>query len=444
MSVLVVGLSHRSASLQILDQLALDEEGVAKLLTDVLASDHVSEAVVLATCNRLEIYAEVDRFHGSVEDLSTLLAERTGTSRESLTPHLYVHYDEGAVSHAFAVASGLESMVVGESQVLGQVREALRRGQQAGAVGTSLNALFQQALRVGKRAHSETGIDRAGPSLVSIALDLVEPVLGGLAGTRALLVGAGSMASLTAATLHRRGVRDIVVVNRDAGHARRLAEMFAGRASSLAELPRGVAEADLVVSCTGAGSVVIDRTVVAAGLAARPQRPLAIIDLALPHDVEPAVGELPGVSLVGLAGLAETVAERVTGADVDAVRRIVAEEVASFSSARQAARVATTVVALRTMATTVVAAELTRLDARLPGLDPGARAEVEQSVRRVAHKLLHTPTVRIKQLAGQTAESSYADALAELFALDPSAVDAVTGGEAGGTPAMLPTPEPLR
>jgi glutamyl-tRNA reductase len=444
MSVLVVGLSHRSASLQVLDQLALDEEGVAKLLTDVVASDHVSEAVVLATCNRVEVYAEVDRFHGSVEDVSTLLAERTGTSRESLTPHLYVHYDEGAVSHAFAVASGLDSMVVGESQVLGQVREALRRGQQAGAVGTSLNALFQQALRVGKRAHSETGIDRAGPSLVSIALDLVEPVVGGLAGARALLVGAGSMASLSAATLHRRGVREIAVVNREAGHARRLAEMFAGRAGSLAELPRHVAEADLVVSCTGAGSVVVESSVVEAALAARPQRPLAIIDLALPHDVDPAVGELPGVSLVALAGLAETVAERVTGADVDAVRRIVAEEVASFSAARQAAQVATTVVALRTMATTVVSAELARLDARLPGLDPAAREEVEHTVRRVAHKLLHTPTVRIKQLAGQTAESSYADALAELFALDPSAVDAVTGGDAGAIPAMPPGPEPLR
>jgi glutamyl-tRNA reductase len=425
-SVLVVGISHRSAPVALLERLALDADGVSKLLSDVVGSDHVSEATVLATCNRTEVYAEVDRFHGSVEDVSRLMVERAGESRDDFTPHLYVHYDAGAVAHVFSVAAGLDSMVVGESQILGQVRDALRRGQDAGSVSASLNPLFQQALRVGKRAHAETDIDRAGPSLVSVAVDRVEPVVDGLRGRRALIIGAGSMAALAVTTLTRRGVGTIVIANRSAERAERLARSAGGRTVSLEDLADEVRRADLVVSCTGATSLVLTSADVDEALDGRGARPLAIIDLALPHDVDTVVEQIPGVTLVGLADLAETVTDQVTAADIEQVRRIVAEEVATFESARRAARVTPTVVALRSMATGVVEAELERLDGRLPGLDPMVRAELEHTVRRVAHKLLHAPTVRIKELAEQPAGSSYADALAELFALHPGAVAAVT------------------
>jgi glutamyl-tRNA reductase len=428
MSVLVVGISHRSAPVSLLELVAVDDDGAAKLTRDVAAGEHVTEAAVIATCNRLEIYADVDRFHGSVEELSQLLVERAGRATEDLLPHLYVHYDDGAVSHLFHVAAGLESMAVGEAQILGQTRDALARGQEAGTVGPALNGLFQQALRVGKRAHAETAIDQAAPTLVSAALDRVEDVtghfFGGAAGRRTVVVGAGSIASLATATLVRRGATDVVVVNRTASHAARLAGEHGVRAAALADLGDEVQQADLVVACTGSTGVLLTTDMVASL-----GRPIDVVDLALPHDVEPGVGELPGVTLVTLADLAEDLAGSDAGAEVDAVREIVAQEVSAFLTARRQASVTPTVVALRSMATEVVDAELARLVARLPDLDESSRAEVLQSLRRVADKLLHQPTVRVKELANEAGAVSYAAALAELFALDPDAVEAVTRPE---------------
>jgi glutamyl-tRNA reductase len=431
MSVLVVGVSHRSAPVPVLEKLAMNGDGITKLVADVLDSAHVSEATVVSTCNRIEIYAEVDRFHGSVEDLSAMLVSRAGESPAEVLPHLYVHFDEGAVAHLFAVAAGLDSMVVGESQILGQVREALRRGQDAGTVGSALNALFQQALRVGKRAHAETDIDRAGQSLLTVALDRISH---DLTGRRVLVVGAGSMAGLAVATAARRGADEVVVANRTPERAQRLAATTSGRGVDLGALTDEIAAADLVVSCTGATGMVLRPEVFATR---RDDRPVDVLDLALPHDVDPAVGEIPGVRLTGLADLARTLENSDAAVDIDSVRRIVAEEVAAFDAARRAAQVAPTVVALRSLATDVVDAEMRRLTGRVPDLSPAARAEVEQTVRRVADKLLHSPTVRIKELAQQTGAVSYTDALAELFALDPEAVNAVTrpevetpGGEA--------------
>lgn len=425
MSVLVVGVSHKSAPVSVLERLTLDPGGVHKLVHSVVGSNHVLEATVLATCNRVEIYAEVDRFHGSVECVSRLLCELSDEEPEEVVPHLYVHYDDGAVSHLFHVASGLDSMVVGEGQILGQTREALRVGQEAGTIGPALNVLFQQALRVGKRVHAETDVDHAAPSLVSLALERAVAHVGPLAGKRVLVVGAGSMASLAVSTLSRSGVADIVVASRTESHARRLAEQYAGRAVPLSGAQTALADADLLVSCTGATGVVLPLAVVA-GARVDAGRPLAVVDLALPHDVDPAVGELPGVSLIDLARLAEVVNHSDGASDLSSVRGIVAEEIIAFLAARSSATVTPTVVALRTMATGIVEAEMGRLSMRLPGLDPAVRSEVEQAVRRVADKLLHQPTVRVKELANGPAAVSYATALAELFSLDPDAVTAVT------------------
>jgi glutamyl-tRNA reductase len=417
MTALVVGLSHRSAPIPLLERLTVDRDSAAKLVEDVLANPHVAEATVVATCNRLEIYAAVDRFHGSVEDISQRLLAPTGESVDNLIPHLYVHYDDGAVSHLFRVAAGLDSMAIGEAQILGQTREALSLGQELGSVGPVLNTLFQQALRVGKRVHAETGIDRAAPTLVSAALDRAAP---DLTGRRVAVVGAGSMAGLTVATVVRRGAGDVVVLNRTAQRADRLATEYAVRSAPLTAIGAEVARADVVVACAGASGVLVTRDAVAAA-----PGPLALVDLALPHDIDPTVADLPGISLVTLADLGEDLRGSEAGAEVEAVRTIVTDEVAAFVSARGHASVTPAVVALRSMATGVVESELERLDRRLPGLDDGTRAELRQTLRRVADKLVHQPTVRAKELDVQ-ASVSYATALAELFALDPEAVDAVT------------------
>ncbi|HLN77396.1 MAG TPA: glutamyl-tRNA reductase [Nocardioidaceae bacterium] len=431
MTVLVVGVSHKTAPVSVLEQLALDGDGVAKLIRDVADSEHVIEATALATCNRIEVYADVDRFHGSVEIVSRLLAEHAGQEADKVVPHLYVHYDDGAVSHLFNVASGLDSMVVGEGQILGQARDALRVGQETGTIGPSLNLLFQQALRVGKRAHAETDIDRAAPSLVTAALDRATEHVGPVSGKRVVVVGAGAMASLAVSTVSRLGAADVAIANRTDAHAARLAEQYDGRVVPLSEVNDEIAAADILVSCTGAAGVVLPLGRVAAARN-HATRPLAVLDLALPHDVDPAVAELPGIALVGLARLAEELHDGRTGSDVAAVKEIVTQEITAFLAARRSASVTPTVVALRTMATGVVEAEVERLLLRLPDLDPQIRAEVELSIRRVADKLLHQPTVRVKELAGQAGAVSYATALAELFALDSEAVEAVTRAEGAG------------
>ncbi|MCW2783873.1 MAG: hemA [Marmoricola sp.] len=432
MSVLVVGISHNSAPVPVLEQVARDSDGTLKLIREVADNEHVVEATVLSTCNRIEVYAEVDRFHGSVEAISRLILSPSHEPVESLVPNLYVHYDDGAVAHLFNVAAGLESMVVGESQILGQTREALRVGQESGTVGPALNSLFQQALRVGKRSHAETDIDRAGPSLVTAALDQAVQHLtdqglttqGSAGGLRALVVGAGAMAGLAVATLSRAGASSIVIANRTPVRASRLAEQYGGRAVMLAEVPRELADVDVLVSCTDSTSIQVDAEVLRG--ARTGDRPLAIIDLALPRDVDPAVAAEPGVRLIDLATLAADLENAGERAEVADVRRIVGEELQAFLAARHAASVTPTVIALRTMATGVVETELTRLAGRLPDLDAASRAEIEHAVRRVADKLLHQPTVRVKELANETGAVSYAAALAELFSLDPDAVEAVT------------------
>ncbi|MER6174586.1 glutamyl-tRNA reductase [Streptosporangium sp. NPDC001681] len=423
MSVLVVGLSHRTAPVALLERVSVSGDSLVKLLQEVHRDVHVVEAMVVSTCNRVEVYVEADRFHAAVTSISWLLSTHSGVPMDELAAHLYVHYEDRAIEHLFSVGSGLDSMVLGEGQILGQVRSALRLAQEEGTLGPTLNELVQQALRVGKRSHTETGIDRAGASLVGVGLTLAERTLGPLEGARALVVGAGSMSALSAATLQRAGLTDIVVVNRTHERAVRLAQTVGGRAAEFGDLERELARADLVISCTGATDVVVTADMVT------PHR-MFILDLALPHDVDLAVRRLPGVTLVDLESMQESGADAGTddggrAEAVASVRGIVAEEVAAYLSAERAARVTPTVVALRSKAAQVVETELERLAARLPELDGRVRAEVTQTVRRVVDKLLHEPTVRVKQLAESPAGDHYAEALRELFNLDPKVPEAV-------------------
>ncbi|MER7558394.1 glutamyl-tRNA reductase [Nocardioides sp. NPDC126508] len=431
MSVLVVGISHNSAPVSMLEAASVDADGLQKLLTDVAGCEHVSEAAVIATCNRLEIYTEVERFHGSVEELSRRIIEGAGQTLETMLPHLYVHYDDGAVSHLFKVAAGLDSMAVGEGQILGQARAALQLGQEMGTVGPALNSLFQQALRVGKRSRAETDIDRAAPSLVTASLGRAEQAVGDVRGKRVAVVGAGAMAGLATATVSRMEAGDVVVVNRTTANAERLADEYGARSASLDTLAAEVAAADIVITCAGASGLLVPAEMVGD----RSDHPIALIDLALPHDIDPDAASLPGATLIDLAALADELHASPAGKEVLAVRDIVTQEVAAFLSARRQSAVTPTVVALRSMATGVVDAEMERLDNKLPDLDEATRAEVLRTVRRVADKLLHEPTVRVKELANETGAVSYAAALAELFALDQNAVSAVTRADVPGDPS---------
>ena len=453
MSVLLFGVSHRSAPVAVLEQLFADESDQIKLVEGLLQAPLVTEVMLLSTCNRVEVYAVVDAFHGGLSAIGQVLAEHADMSMGELTKHAYVRYSEAAVEHLFAVTSGLDSAVIGEQQVLGQVRRAYATAEANRTVGRVLHDLAQRALAVGKRVHSETAIDAAGASVVSVALHVAAerlyrpergPSYTALAGRTATVIGAGSMGALTAAHLVRLGVSQINVVNRSLPRAQRLAEIIAeqgvnAQAMTLDQLPAALATADLAVSCTGAVRPVVTLADVHHALATAPRdelaQPLVMCDLGMPRDIDPAIAGLPGVTVIDMDRVQREPSARAAAADAEAARSIVAAEVAAYLAAQRMAEVTPTVTALRQRAADVVEAELLRLENRLPGLDGDQRDEVARTVRRVVDKLLHAPTVRIKQLAGAPGGDTYAEALRELFELDPQAVDAVAAGEIA-LPAM--------
>jgi glutamyl-tRNA reductase len=427
-SVLVVGLSHKSAPAEVLERAAVSGDTLAKLIWDLARAEPVAEVFVVSTCNRVEVYADADRFHAGVAAICELLARHCGVPEPELTRHLYAHYADRAVSHLLAVACGLDSVAVGEEQILGQVRSALKLARGQGTVGRVLGDLGRVALRAGKRARAETAIGRAGPSLLSLAVELAATSLGGtgLSGRDVLVVGAGAMSALAVAAAARDGAASIVVINRTRRHAERLAARpgtAVTRVAGLGDLPAAMAEADIVICCTGAAGPVITADMVPAGR----RETLVFLDLAMPRDVEPAVAGLPGAAVIGM----DTLRGHPTAAragDVAAVRAIMQAELAAYQAGLDAARVAPTVAALRAKAAEVTEAELARLAGRLAagGVSGRALDEVAQAVRRVAGKLLHAPTVRVKELAGSPGGEEYAAALRVLFDLDPRAVQAVT------------------
>ncbi|MDR3659079.1 MAG: glutamyl-tRNA reductase [Mycobacterium sp.] len=435
MSVLLFGVSHRSAPVSVLEQLSTDEAEQAKIIDQLLQSSLVTEAMVLSTCNRVEVYAVVDAFHGGLSVIGSVLSERSGMSLHDLTKYAYVRYAEAAVEHLFAVASGLDSAVMGEAQVLGQVRRAYTSAEAHQTVGRTLHELSQRALSVGKRVHSETGIDAAGASVVSVALNMAEAKLTSLTGLTAAVIGAGSMGALAAAHLTRAGIARVEVVNRTLPRAKRMVENLQAQgveaaAHTLDDIAVALASADVVVACTGAVRPVVSLADAHRGLMNRPEhRRLVICDLGMPRDVDGAVAGLPGVHMIDMDRIQREPSARAAASDAEAARSIVAAEVANYLAGQRMAEVTPTVTALRQRAADVVEAELLRLDNRVPELDAAHRDEVARTVRRVVDKLLHAPTVRVKQLASAPGGDSYAEALRELFELDPQAVDAVSVGE---------------
>ncbi|ROT31971.1 glutamyl-tRNA reductase [Micromonospora sp. HM5-17] len=431
MNLLVVGASHRTAPVAVLERLSVASGDLPAILRRLLQQPYVGEAVVVSTCNRVEVYAAVSGFHGGLGDICAVLAGHAGSTPADLANHLYVHYDGAAVEHVFRVAAGLDSMVVGEAQILGQLRDAYHVASEADAPGRLLHELMQQALRVGKRAHAETDIDRAGQSVVTAALDLAATHFpDGIEGRPALVVGAGSMGALAVATLARRGAGPVTVSNRGADRAHRLAEAYGATAVPIAELVDALSTVDIVVAATASIEPVLTRETVARALAERAGRrsaPLVLLDLAVPRDVEPAVAELPGAVVIDIDGLAAAQPTGPAAADTAAVTQIVTTEVESFLSWLRGADVAPTVAALRARADEVVTAELRRLAHRRPELTDEQRAEVSHTVHRVVQRLLHSPTVRVRQLAAEPGGDQYAALLRELFDLEvPAASPADT------------------
>jgi glutamyl-tRNA reductase len=435
MSLLVVGLSHRSAPVDMLERVAVPAADAGKVLGQLLEREHVVEALLLSTCNRVEVYAVVTAFHGGLADITDVLAGQSAVALDELSDHLYVHYAAAGVEHLFSVAAGLDSMVVGEPQILGQLRSAYAGAEQAGSVGRTLHEVVQQALRAGKRVHAETAIDAAGASVVSealaaVAAELVAAGGGGLAGRRVLVLGAGSVGGLAAAALRRVAVAEIVLANRTQASAQRLAALCEAdgtpaRAVGLHEVTGVLAEVDVVMCCTGATGAVL-RVDQVAGVAGDRRNPLVVCDLGLPRNVEREVGQVPGITLLDLSTVAQRLEHEGSGSSaVRTAHDLIAQEVRDYLATQRAAEVTPTVAALRKRAAEVVDAELLRLAGRLPDLDAAVRDELTRTVRRVVDKLLHAPTVRVKQLAEAGGGEAYAAALRELFELDPQAAAAI-------------------
>jgi glutamyl-tRNA reductase len=424
MNLLVVGISHRTANLPLLESLALPAEAAPTTLARLVTQQYVDEAVVLSTCNRVEIYAAVSAFHGGLADIGAVLAAQAGVPVNELAGHLYVHYELDAVKHAFRVASGLDSMVVGESQILGQLRDAYNTAVEHGAVGRLLHELMQQALRVGKRVHAETGIDRAGQNVVTAALAYGQQATHPVTGRPALVIGAGAMGALAVATLKRSGADPVLVTNRGFERAQHLAGLHGADAVSFDHLAETLRRVDLVVTATASPEPVLDTPLVASV-----GRPLLVLDLAMPRDVEPEVADLAGVTLVDLERLSSGT-NATLDSEAKAAEEIVAAEIEAFLAWLRGADVAPTVAALRAKADEVVGAELRRLAQRCPELSDEHRAEVAHTLHRVVQRLLHQPTVRVRQLAAEPGGEAYAEALRELFDLRvPAAIDPTAAGE---------------
>ncbi|MBI8999558.1 glutamyl-tRNA reductase [Corynebacterium sp. CCM 8864] len=424
MSVLVVGMSHRSAPVAVLEQVSMNDDVAREQASRALIRrSSLSEAMIVSTCNRVEIYCVTNSFHTGVNDVVEVLHAISGVDTALLRRSLYVRYADAAAEHMLVVTSGLDSMVIGEQQIIGQVRAAYSQARELGTAGPTLHALAQCALHTGKRVHTETDIDDAGASMVSFACSEALRQLGSdgrdrpFSGTTAMVLGAGVMASLAATHLGRMGVDGLVLTNRTRSRAEILAEHsreagVPARVVDFDERAAALSEVDIVISATGADNFTVTADDVPAGCS------LTFIDLSLPRDIDDAVADLPGVRLVNIERLHE--ARRDTDDDSQAqAMRIVSEELDSYSSAQRIRDVVPAVAALRRHASDLVEAEMERLAQRTPTMSVSDREEVSRTVRRVVDKLLHQPTVRVKELAAHSGTVSYESALQELFGLTP-------------------------
>jgi len=418
MSIVVIGVNHRTAPLAVLERLAIAPDHLAKAIVGLVRRDNVREVAVLATCGRTEVYVIAERFHGAYADVTDFLAGLGSMAVDELQPYLFAQHDEAAAAHLLEVAAGLDSAVLGESEILGQVRSAWQTARDHGGTKTTLDLLFRQALRTGKRARTETSIARGTASISHAAVEMATDHIGSLAGRRVLVVGAGDMGAGVAAALRKAGAGRIVVANRTPSRGVDLADRVGGAVAGFDELPDAFDQADVVVTCASAGEAIIAADLV--GARPDPERPLLIVDIAVPRNVDRAVADVTGVTLLNLDDLRDW-ADRgraARAAEAGRVRDIVAEELERFlveSTARQAAPL---VARLHDRAEQIRTSELARFAGRLNDLDGTNRDTVDALTRSIIAKLLHTPSVRLRHDAGTPQGERNAAAVSDLFDLE--------------------------
>jgi glutamyl-tRNA reductase len=418
MSIVVIGINHRTSPLALLEKVAVAEPMLPKALHGLSVRDNIREVVLLSTCNRTEVYAVAEKFHGAYGDIRDFFAEISGLDPDDLHPHLYSQHDDAAITHLFDVTAGLDSAVLGETEILGQVRDAWNVALAEGASRSTLNLLFRHALEAGKRARTETGISRSTASVSHAAVEMATEILGTVSGKRVLVVGAGAMGDGVATALSRAGATDVTVVNRTHDRGVHLAEKVGANVAPFEQLSQQLTLSDVVVTCTGSGDVIITKDLLAVARESV-STPLLIVDIAMPRDVSASVVELDGVVLRDMQDLSEWAARGAEQRAVEAseVRRIVSEEVERFafdSASRQAAPL---VAQLRENVESIRQAELDRFAQKLASLTPEQREVVESLTNGIVAKVLHTPSVHLKQAAGTPQGERLAAAVRDLFNL---------------------------
>lgn len=418
MSIVVIGVNHHTGPLSMLERVAVSPTDVPKAITGLVSRPNVREAVILSTCNRTEVYAVAERFHGAYADIRDFFCEVGGLDPDDLHPHLYSQHDEAAVSHLFEVAAGLDSAVLGETEILGQVRQAWEFAQAEGGAKSTLNLLFRHAIETGKRARTETAISRSTASVSSAAVEMVAERVGSLADARVLVLGAGEMGEGVAVALVGAGATNITVTNRTHERAVALAQRVHGSVVSYHDLPSALARADVLLTCSRAGTVVVDADLIAS-VRHGDDAPLLVVDIAVPRNVDSAASSLPGVTLLDLDDLRDWAARGIEqrSHEADHVREIVGEEVERFVVDVTARQAAPLVASLYERAEQVRAAELERFGSKLASLDPSQRAAVEALTKGIVAKLLHQPSVRLKDDAGTPQGERNAAAVRDLFDL---------------------------
>lgn len=418
MPILALGVSYRRASVDLLERLAFGEDEYPKAYHHLLGLGGVREAAIISTCNRVEVYAEVTAYHEGFQDLKRFLSESRGVPAEEFADPLYSHYEDDAAEHLFSVAAGIDSMVLGEPQILTQVRQAFLEARDAGACGRALSPLFRSAIKVGRRARAETQIGASPTAFVEAGARLASEHLGGLEGRSLLVVGAGEMSALAVSWLRQQGIGRFRVLNRSPERAEALATPSGGAHGPLDQVEEALAEADLLVCSTGAAGVVVGRGTVERAVANGRGR-LFVLDLAVPRDVDPAVRLLPGVRVADIDDLREELTEPSVGVGkaVPQVREIVEEEVGKYRTQRRAAQLAPLIAALHARGEEIRSAELRRMRSRLSRLTDREWETVEALTRGIVKTLLHDPVVRLKERWGAGVGESHARILDELFGL---------------------------
>jgi glutamyl-tRNA reductase len=419
MQLLLIGLSHRTTPVELRERLDFSVRGVDTALTALAGLPSHAEAAIISTCNRVELYVACDDVEAARAGVERFVSDFHGVPAADLAPHLYSKLGQDAIRHLLRVAAGLDSLVVGEPQVLGQVKDAYNVAARVGCTGLLLNKLFQSAFVAGKRVRSETALSEGAVSVSYAAVALARKIFGDLKGRTVLVIGAGEMGKLTAIHMRAQGIHRLVIMSRTSKHAESLAATIGGSAMPWESLSTALAEADILITATGASAPIISRALVAQTMKARRQRPLFIIDIAVPRDVEAGAGDLEEVFLYNIDDLQTVVQENISRRATEASRaeRIVSEEVSRFTAWLNSRGAVPTVVALRQRFEAVRQSELRRLEPKLSALPPEARARIDEITRLIVEKLLINPTEQLKSISDADTVAAYSDALNRLFNL---------------------------